>query len=167
MTQLCYLPKSLPSLSFTPKSIRVKNPSHISPITTAVGPVAASGSINDTIYVYDLSSASSLGSLHDHTASITALFLHSSLPLISSQPHLRRCWWLRLHIRRQSFHSLEIISAHKKSVNNLLVHPSAHSYWPMPKIQQPQRITRFIVVYLIGSNLYTQNKYESVIVSEF
>ena len=47
--------------------------SHLAHITAAAasGPAAASGSADDTIHLYDLPSASSLGSLHQHTSSVT------------------------------------------------------------------------------------------------
>ncbi|KAF4346835.1 hypothetical protein G4B88_011108 [Cannabis sativa] len=50
-------------------------PSHVSSITTvaAAGPAAASGGSDDTIHLYDFAAASSLGSLNDHTATITSL----------------------------------------------------------------------------------------------
>uniref|UniRef100_A0A6N2LUC0 AAA ATPase AAA+ lid domain-containing protein n=1 Tax=Salix viminalis TaxID=40686 RepID=A0A6N2LUC0_SALVM len=49
--------------------------SHLAHITAAAasGPAAASGSADDTIHLYDLPSASSLGSLHQHTSSVTAV----------------------------------------------------------------------------------------------
>ncbi|EEF28003.1 pak inhibitor skb15, putative [Ricinus communis] len=102
-------------------------PSHISPITTAAasGPVAASGSADDTIHVYDIPSAASLGSLHDHSASITALSFYTppslSFPrnLISAAADGSVCIF-----DADPFVHLKTVSAHKKGVNDLTIHPS-------------------------------------------
>ncbi|XP_050235235.1 uncharacterized protein LOC126683401 [Mercurialis annua] len=102
-------------------------PSHLSSITAAAasGPVAASGSTDDTIHLYDISTASSLGSLHDHTASITALSFYTppslSFPrnLISSSADGSVCLF-----DADPFVHLKTVSAHKKGVNDLSVHPS-------------------------------------------
>ncbi|CAL1392806.1 unnamed protein product [Linum trigynum] len=54
-------------------------PSHQSAILSAAAacPIAASGSSDDTIHLYDLPSAASLGSLYQHTASVTALSFYT------------------------------------------------------------------------------------------
>lgn len=102
-------------------------PSHQSPITTvaAHGAVAASGGADDTIHLYDLPSASYLGSLHDHSSSITALSFFS-LPDLSFPRNL---------ISAAADGSVSIFDAdpfvllksfrpHKKAINDLSVHTS-------------------------------------------
>uniref|UniRef100_A0A2P2JY46 Uncharacterized protein MANES_17G073300 n=1 Tax=Rhizophora mucronata TaxID=61149 RepID=A0A2P2JY46_RHIMU len=102
-------------------------PSHLGPITAAAatGPVAASGSSDDTIHLYDLSSAASLGSLHHHTASITSLSFFTppslSFPrnLLSAAADGSVCVF-----DADPFVHLKTIQAHKKGVNDLSVHPT-------------------------------------------
>ncbi|KAE7996171.1 hypothetical protein FH972_000914 [Carpinus fangiana] len=117
-------PHKAPSLTLTPL---FSYPSHQSPITTvaAFGNVAASGGADDTIHLYDLPSASYLGSLHDHSASITSLSFFSP-------PHLS---FPRNLISAAADGSVSIFDAdpfvllkslrpHRKAVNDLSVHPS-------------------------------------------
>ncbi|KAJ8760787.1 hypothetical protein K2173_021825 [Erythroxylum novogranatense] len=102
-------------------------PSHLGPITAtaAAGPVAASGSSDDTIHLYDLSSAASLGSLHHHTASVTSLSFFTppslSFPrnLLSAAADGSVCIF-----DADPFVHLKTIKAHKKAINDLSVHPS-------------------------------------------
>ncbi|KAB1207480.1 p21-activated protein kinase-interacting protein 1-like [Morella rubra] len=117
-------PHQAPSLTLTPL---FSYPSHQLPITAvaACGNVAASGGADDTIHLYDLPSASYLGSLHDHSASITSLSFFSP-PNLSVPRNL---------ISAASDGSVSIFDAdpfvllksfrpHKKAVNDLAVHPS-------------------------------------------
>ncbi|KDP38003.1 hypothetical protein JCGZ_04646 [Jatropha curcas] len=102
-------------------------PSHLAPITcaAAAGPAAASGSSDDTIHIYDLPSAASLGSLHHHTSSITSLSFFTppsfSFPrnLLSASADGSVCIF-----DADPFLHLKTIRAHKKGVNDLSVHPS-------------------------------------------
>ncbi|XP_015877553.3 uncharacterized protein LOC107413985 [Ziziphus jujuba] len=102
-------------------------PSHLSSITTvaAAGPAAASGGYDDTIQLYDLSAASSIGSLHDHSASVTSLSFFSppnlSVPrnLISADADGSVCIY-----DADPFVLLKTLRPHKKAVNDLSVHPS-------------------------------------------
>ncbi|CAN0858671.1 p21-activated protein kinase-interacting protein 1-like [Linum grandiflorum] len=102
-------------------------PSHLSPILTAAaaGPIAASGSSDDTIHLYDLPSASSLGSLQQHSASVTSLSFFTppslSFPrnLISADSDGYVCIF-----DAHPFVHLKTVRAHKKQVNDLAVHPS-------------------------------------------
>ncbi|KAM4101243.1 hypothetical protein ACB094_05G129300 [Castanea mollissima] len=103
-------------------------PSHQSPITTVAscGAAAASGGGDDTIHLYDLPSASCLGSLHDHSASLTSLSFYSpphlsSFPrnLISASADGTVCIF-----DADPFVLLKSLRPHKKQINDLSVHPS-------------------------------------------
>lgn len=103
-------------------------PSHQSPITTVAscGAAAASGGADDTIHLYDLPSASYLGSLHDHSASLTSLSFYSpphlsSFPrnLISASADGTVCIF-----DADPFVLLKSLRPHKKQINDLSVHPS-------------------------------------------
>ncbi|PON82363.1 Guanine nucleotide-binding protein, beta subunit [Trema orientale] len=102
-------------------------PSHLSSITTvaAAGPAAASGGSDDTIHLYDLAAASSLGSLNDHTATVTSLSFFTppnlSFPrnLISAASDGSVCIY-----DADPFVLLKTVRVHKKGINDLAVHPS-------------------------------------------
>ncbi|KAK4275569.1 hypothetical protein QN277_018627 [Acacia crassicarpa] len=102
-------------------------PSHLSQIKAVAisGAVVASGGTDDTIHIYNLNASSSLGSLHDHTATITALSFytppHLNFPrnLISAAADGAVCIY-----DADSFVHLKTVSAHRKSVNDLALHPS-------------------------------------------
>ncbi|KAL5577296.1 hypothetical protein UlMin_018995 [Ulmus minor] len=102
-------------------------PSHLSTITTvaAGGSAAASGSYDDTIHLYNLATASSLGSLHDHTATVTSLSFFTppdfSFPrnLISASADGSVCVY-----DADPFVLLKTLKAHKKGINDITVHPS-------------------------------------------
>ncbi|KAF9669916.1 hypothetical protein SADUNF_Sadunf13G0014400 [Salix dunnii] len=101
--------------------------SHLAHITSAAasGPAAASGSADDTIHLYDLPSSSSLGSLHQHTSSVTAVTFFTppslSFPrnLISASADGSVCIF-----DTDPFVHLKTVLVHKKAVNDLSVHPS-------------------------------------------
>ncbi|XP_030553405.1 p21-activated protein kinase-interacting protein 1-like [Rhodamnia argentea] len=103
-------------------------PSHLSPISSvaAAGPVAASGAGDDTVHLYDLTAASSLGSLHHHSATVTALCFytpsHLSFPrnLLSASADGSVCIF-----DADPFVHLTTVRVHKKGgVNSISVHPS-------------------------------------------
>ncbi|KAL3575541.1 hypothetical protein D5086_023642 [Populus alba] len=101
--------------------------SHLAHITSAAaaGPAAASGSADDTIHLYDLPSASSLGSLHQHTSSVTSVTFFTppslSFPrnLLSASADGSVCIF-----DTDPFVHLKTVLVHKKAVNDLSVHPS-------------------------------------------
>ncbi|KGN49418.1 p21-activated protein kinase-interacting protein 1-like [Cucumis sativus] len=101
--------------------------SHISAIKTvaAAGPVAASGGNDQTIHLYDLSTTSSLGSLHDHSAYITSLAFYTppnlSFPrnLVSAAADGSVCIY-----DTDPFVHLKTVLPHRKAVNDLSIHPS-------------------------------------------
>ncbi|WCJ27441.1 p21-activated protein kinase-interacting protein 1-like [Euphorbia peplus] len=101
--------------------------SHLAPITTTAvsGSVAASGSSDDTIHVYDISTTSSLGTMHHHSASITSLSFFTppafSFPrnLLSASADGSVCIF-----DADPFVHLKTIKAHRKGINDLSVHPS-------------------------------------------
>ncbi|XP_010414821.1 PREDICTED: p21-activated protein kinase-interacting protein 1-like [Camelina sativa] len=104
-------------------------PSHISPITTVAcsGPAAASGGSDDTIHLYDLPSASSLGSLldHNHTASITALSFYTPSSLSFPRNLISAAADGSVAIfDTDPFVLLKSFRPHKKAVNDLAIHPS-------------------------------------------
>ncbi|THF95998.1 p21-activated protein kinase-interacting protein 1-like [Camellia sinensis] len=102
-------------------------PSHISPIRSVAvsGSAAASGGADDTIKIYDLSTTSEIGSLNDHSATVTALSFFTppslSFPrnLISASDDGAVCIY-----DADPFVHLKTVHAHKKGVNDLSVHPS-------------------------------------------
>ncbi|CAN8243785.1 unnamed protein product [Cochlearia groenlandica] len=104
-------------------------PSHISPITTVAcsGPAAASGGSDDTIHLYDLPSASSLGSLldHNHTASITSLSFYTLSSLSFPRNLISAAADGSVAIfDTDPFVLLKSFRPHKKAVNDLSIHPS-------------------------------------------
>ncbi|KFK40973.1 hypothetical protein AALP_AA2G068300 [Arabis alpina] len=104
-------------------------PSHISPITTVAcsGPAAASGGSDDTIHLYDIPSASSLGSLldHNHTASITALSFYTPPSLSFPRNLISAAADGSVAIfDTDPFLLLKSFRPHKKPVNDLAIHPS-------------------------------------------
>ncbi|KAK4796952.1 hypothetical protein SAY86_029278 [Trapa natans] len=104
-------------------------PSHLAPISTVVaaGPVAASGGGDDTVHVYDLAAASSLGSLYHHSASVTALEFYTPPQLSFPRNLLSAAADGSLSIfDADPFVHLKTLWAHKKGsgVNSVSVHPS-------------------------------------------
>ncbi|CAN7039915.1 p21-activated protein kinase-interacting protein 1-like [Brassica rapa] len=104
-------------------------PSHLSSITTVAcsGPAAASGGSDDTIHLYDLPSASSLGSLldHNHTASITALSFYTPSSLSFPRNLISAAADGSVAIfDTDPFVLLKSFRPHKKAVNDLSIHPS-------------------------------------------
>lgn len=102
-------------------------PAHLGPIKSvaAAGPVAASGSSDDTIKIYDLSTKSEIGSLIHHTGAITSLsfFTRPSLSfpcnLISSSDD----GTVGIYDTDPFVHLMSI-RAHKRGVADCTVHPS-------------------------------------------
>ncbi|PKI31830.1 hypothetical protein CRG98_047781 [Punica granatum] len=104
-------------------------PSHLSPISTvaAAGPVAASGGGDDTVHIYDIAAAASLGSLHHHSASVTALEFYTPPNLSYPRNLLSAAADGSLSIfDADPFVHLKTLWAHKKGagVNSVSVHPS-------------------------------------------
>ncbi|KAJ1437019.1 WD40/YVTN repeat-like-containing domain superfamily [Sesbania bispinosa] len=102
-------------------------PSHLSLIKTLAvsGSVVASGGSDDTIHLYNLSAASSLGSLNQHSSTVNALSFYSppDLPyprnLISADADGNLCIF-----DADGFVHLKTLSVHRKGVNDLALHPS-------------------------------------------
>src|SRR5262249_55537725 len=99
---------------------------HLFPITTAsaAGPVAATGSSDDSIHIYDLPSSSSLGSLHHNTVSITSLSFFTPSPL--SFPYnlfFADADGSICIFNADPFAHVKSIHAHNNGVNDLAVHP--------------------------------------------
>ncbi|KAK6268453.1 hypothetical protein QUC31_012613 [Theobroma cacao] len=102
-------------------------PSHNAPITTvaAAGPAAASGSSDDTIHIYDLSTAASLGPLHHFSSSITALSFYSPPNLSFPRNLLSASADGSISIfDTEPFVLLKSFRSHKKGINDLAVHSS-------------------------------------------
>ncbi|KAK8524648.1 hypothetical protein V6N13_015663 [Hibiscus sabdariffa] len=102
-------------------------PSHIAPITTvaAAGPAAASGSSDDTVHIYDLSSAASLGPLHHFNSSITSLSFYCPPNLSFPRNLLSAAADGTISIfDTEPFVLLKSFRSHKKGINDLAVHPS-------------------------------------------
>ncbi|KAK7304704.1 hypothetical protein VNO77_42590 [Canavalia gladiata] len=112
------------SLTLTPL---FSYPSHLSLIKTVAlsGSVVASGGSDDTIHLYNLAAASSLGSLNHHSATVTALSFyappHLSFPrnLVSADA----AGSLSI-FDADGFVHLKSLSVHRNAVNDLALHPS-------------------------------------------
>ncbi|KAJ0017930.1 hypothetical protein Pint_12273 [Pistacia integerrima] len=103
-------------------------PSHLAPITTVAvaGTAGASGSSDDTIHLYDLSSSASLGALHlQDSSSVTSLAFYTP-PNLSVPRNLFAAsadGFVSI-FDADPFVLLKSVKAHKKGVNDLAVHPS-------------------------------------------
>lgn len=102
-------------------------PSHLSLIKTVAvsNSVVASGGSDDTIHLYDLSTSSSLGSLTDHSSTVTALSFYSppNLPFPRNLVSADADGSLAI-FDADGFVHLQTLSVHKKGVNDLAIHPS-------------------------------------------
>ncbi|XP_014500224.1 p21-activated protein kinase-interacting protein 1 [Vigna radiata var. radiata] len=103
-------------------------PSHLSSIKTVAisGSVVASGGDDDTIHLYDLSAASSLGSLHQHSASVTALSFYAppNLPFPRNLISADAAGSLAI-FDADGFVHLTTLSVHRNAaINDLALHPS-------------------------------------------
>ncbi|KAJ0082242.1 hypothetical protein Patl1_12378 [Pistacia atlantica] len=103
-------------------------PSHLAPITTVAvaGTAGASGSSDDTIHLYDLSSSASLGALHlQDSSSVTSLAFYTP-PNLSVPRNLFAAsadGFVSI-FDADPFVLLKSVKAHKKGVNDLAIHPS-------------------------------------------
>ncbi|KAL2474990.1 Transducin/WD40 repeat-like superfamily protein [Abeliophyllum distichum] len=102
-------------------------PSHLSTIKAIAvsGSAAVSGGYDDTIKIYDLSSSSEIGSLHQSSA-ITSLSFFTSPSLPSFPRNLLATdadGCLSIYDADPFVH-LKTLKVHKKGVNSLSVHPS-------------------------------------------
>jgi len=103
-------------------------PSHLSSIKAVAvsGSVVASGGEDDTIHLYDLSAASSLGSLHQHSASVTALSFYAPphLPFPRNLISADASGSLAI-FDADGFVHLTTLSVHRNAaINDLALHPS-------------------------------------------
>ncbi|PWA80424.1 transducin/WD40 repeat-like superfamily protein [Artemisia annua] len=104
-------------------------PSHLSPIKSVAvaGSFAASGSSDDTIKIYDLTTSQEIGSLNDPTSTVTSLALYSPSSLSSAFP---RNMFAGMDDGFVSFYDadpfvhLKSVKVHKKGVNDICVHNS-------------------------------------------
>ncbi|XP_047310728.1 p21-activated protein kinase-interacting protein 1-like [Impatiens glandulifera] len=102
-------------------------PSHLSAIKSVAvsGTVAASGGSDDSVKIYDLAACTEIGSLADHSATVTALSFYTppsiGFPrnLITASEDGAVCIY-----DADPFVHLKTIKAHKKGINDLSVHPS-------------------------------------------
>ncbi|CAM8987983.1 unnamed protein product [Rhodiola kirilowii] len=102
-------------------------PAHLSPVKSVAvsNSVAASSSADDSVKIYDLSSATEIGSLIDHSATVTALsfYTHANLSfprnLISAAADGSICIY-----DSDPFVLLQTLIVHKSGINDLAVHPS-------------------------------------------
>jgi WD40 repeat protein len=102
-------------------------PSHLSAITSVAtaGSAAASGGSDDTIQLYDLSHTTSVGSLSDHSATVTSLSfftppnLSFPLNLVSADADGSFCIY-----EADPFVLLKSLKPHRKAINDLSLHPS-------------------------------------------
>lgn len=103
-------------------------PAHLAPITTVAvaGSAAASGSTDDTIHLYDLSTSASLGSLlHDHSSSVTCLSFYTPQNLSFPRNLLSGSGEGFVSIfDADPFVLLKSFKVHKKGINDLAIHPS-------------------------------------------
>nr|KYP50676.1 hypothetical protein KK1_027493 [Cajanus cajan] len=101
--------------------------SHLAPIKTVAvsASVVASGADDDTIQLYDLSSASSLGSLLHHSATVTALAFYAAprLPFPRNLISADAAGNLAI-FDADGFVHLKTLSVHRAAINDLALHPS-------------------------------------------
>ncbi|KAG6507336.1 hypothetical protein ZIOFF_032678 [Zingiber officinale] len=119
--------------AFQPETLAVKSLfsylPHTAPIKSVAtaGPVAASGGADDSIKLYDLSSATEIGTLLDHNGSVTSLafYFPPSSPagltrnLLSASDDGAVCIF-----NSDPFFHLKIIPVYRNDVMDLSVHPS-------------------------------------------
>ncbi|KAJ2302018.1 60s ribosome biogenesis protein mak11 [Coemansia sp. RSA 2706] len=96
-------------------------PAHIGCIkaVSAGGRYLASGSTDEIIKLYDLKKRVELGSLHEHTGSVTALQFHGSTHLLSASEDGAICIF-----RTRDWEPLKVLRGHKGAVNSIAIHPS-------------------------------------------
>ncbi|KAK9267270.1 hypothetical protein L1049_009692 [Liquidambar formosana] len=104
-------------------------PAHLSPIKSVAvsGAAAASAAADDSVKLYDLSAAAAteVGSLNDHSTTVTSLSFYTppnlSFPrnLLTAADDGSVCIY-----DADPFVLLKTVSAHRKGVNDLCVHPS-------------------------------------------
>ncbi|KAJ2658189.1 Protein mak11 [Coemansia sp. RSA 1199] len=96
-------------------------PAHIGCIkaVSAGGRYLASGSTDEIIKLYDLKKRVELGSLHEHSGSITALQFHGSSHLLSASEDGVICIF-----RTNDWEPLKMLRGHKGAVNGIAIHPS-------------------------------------------
>ncbi|RYR50605.1 hypothetical protein Ahy_A07g037233 isoform B [Arachis hypogaea] len=103
-------------------------PSHLSLIKCVAvsGSVVASGGADDTIHLYDLATAASLGSLHQHSATVTALAFYAppSLPFPRNLLSADAEGSLSLFDADGFVHLKTLPRVHRRAVNDLALHPS-------------------------------------------
>ncbi|KAK2966461.1 hypothetical protein RJ640_005440 [Escallonia rubra] len=102
-------------------------PSHLHPIKSVAvsGSAAVSGGSDDTIKIYDLASCSEIGSLNNHSATVTALSFFTPPSLSFPRNLLSASDDGNVSIYdADPFVHLKTLSAHKKGVNDISVHPS-------------------------------------------
>ncbi|XP_068656131.1 uncharacterized protein [Aristolochia californica] len=102
-------------------------PSHLGPIKSVAvaGPVAASGSADDTIKVYDLSASTEIGSLAHHSGAVTTLsfFTPASLSFPRNLVSGSEDGTVAIYDADPFVH-LKTVRAHKSGVIDLCVHSS-------------------------------------------
>ncbi|CAI8587371.1 unnamed protein product [Vicia faba] len=102
-------------------------PSHLSLIKSVAvsGSVVASGGSDDTIQLYNLSAASSIGSLTHHSSTVTALSFYSPphLPFPRNLVSADADGSLAI-FDADGFVHLKTFPVHKKAINDLALHPS-------------------------------------------
>ncbi|TKY73006.1 p21-activated protein kinase-interacting protein [Spatholobus suberectus] len=102
-------------------------PSHLAPIKTVAvsGSVVASGGFDDTIHLYNLSAAASLGSLHHHSGTVTALAFYAPphLPIPRSLVSADAAGSLSIS-DGDGFVHLKTLPIHRGAVNDLALHPT-------------------------------------------
>ncbi|KAK7411702.1 hypothetical protein VNO78_03139 [Psophocarpus tetragonolobus] len=107
---------------------RFSYPSHLSPIKCLAvsGSVAASGGEDDTIQLYDLSTAASLGSLHHHSATVTALAFYAppNLPFPRNLVSADAAGHLSIYDADGFVHLASLPVHRNAAINDLALHPS-------------------------------------------
>ncbi|XP_009616697.1 uncharacterized protein LOC107789172 [Nicotiana tabacum] len=101
-------------------------PSHLSPIkcTAVAGSVAVSGGADDTIKIYDLSTCSEIGSLHQ-SATITSLSFLTPPSLSFPRNLIAAADDGTVSIYdADPFVHLKTVKVHRKAVNSVCIHPS-------------------------------------------
>ncbi|KAJ1899871.1 60s ribosome biogenesis protein mak11 [Kickxella alabastrina] len=83
------------------------------------GRYLVSGSTDESIRLYDLKKRVELGSLHEHTGTITSLHFHGHTHLLSASTDGAICIY-----RTKDWEPLKVLRGHKGAVHSIAIHPT-------------------------------------------
>uniref|UniRef100_A0A7N0VIY7 Uncharacterized protein n=1 Tax=Kalanchoe fedtschenkoi TaxID=63787 RepID=A0A7N0VIY7_KALFE len=106
-------------------ALLVPGPSLAGEIRCVSNSVAASSSCEDSVKIYDLSAATEIGFIIDHSANVTALLFYTPLDISFPRNLISAAadGWICIH-DSDPFVLLQKLIVHKGWINDLAVHPS-------------------------------------------